>query len=151
MKIDASTNLLSGKDVVQMKSPNTKGEDISAKLDTVIIHYTAGTSAKGSAAWLCNPQAGASAHLVIGREGEIYQLIPFTTKAWHAGVSQYQGRKGFNNYSIGIELDNAGPLKRSDRNTSTNSAGNSAKMMSCMPPTLTVSLRHIGIPTPRNN
>lgn len=79
-------------------------------LDTLIIHFTAGRSAISSARYLARPDIRASAHLVIGRAGEVYQLVPFDKVAWHAGTSQYGGRSGYNKYSIGIELDNAGPL-----------------------------------------
>lgn len=93
------------------KVKNNKSYEASGgRLDTLIIHYTAGRSAETSAKFLARPDVRASAHLVIGRDGIIYQLVPFDTVAWHAGVSQYGGRKGFNKYSIGIELDNAGPL-----------------------------------------
>ena len=78
----------------------------------LIIHYTAGGSAEGSISWLRNPQAQASAHVVIGRDGNITQLVPFNRVAWHAGKSQWGGRSGLNNFSIGIELDNAGKLER---------------------------------------
>lgn len=78
--------------------------------DTVIIHYTAGSSAKSSAEWLQNPAVKASAHIVIGKKGEIYQLVSFEKIAWHAGESSYGGRIGYNKFSIGIELDNPGFL-----------------------------------------
>ena len=81
-------------------------------LDTIIIHYTAGRSAASSVDWLTREEVKASAHIVIGREGEIYQLIPFDTIAWHAGESSYAGRTNFNQFSIGIELDNAGYLDK---------------------------------------
>ena len=45
-----------------------------------------------------------SSHLVIGREGELYQPVAFDQRAWHAGVSAYMGRKACNDFSIGIEL-----------------------------------------------
>jgi N-acetylmuramoyl-L-alanine amidase len=80
--------------------------------DTIIIHYTAGSSAVSSANWLSRPDVQASAHVVIGKEGEIYQIVPFTHIAWHAGESAYGGRKSFNNFSIGIELDNPGYVTR---------------------------------------
>lgn len=80
--------------------------------DTVIIHYTAGRSAETSAKFLQDINVKASAHIVIGRKGEIYQIVPFNKIAWHAGVSQYGNRKNFNKYAIGIELDNAGVLTK---------------------------------------
>ena len=81
-------------------------------LDTLIIHYTAGSSAESSSRFLARPEVKASAHLVIGRDGEVFQLVPFDKVAWHVGRSSYGGRTGYNKYSIGIELDNAGFLKK---------------------------------------
>lgn len=46
-----------------------------------------------------------SAHLLIDRAGKISQFVPFNKRAWHAGVSEYGGRNGCNQFSIGIELE----------------------------------------------
>lgn len=46
-----------------------------------------------------------SAHVVIYRTGEVVQFVPFAQRAWHAGRSQYCGRRRCNDYSIGIELE----------------------------------------------
>ncbi|MFC0445833.1 1,6-anhydro-N-acetylmuramyl-L-alanine amidase AmpD [Pseudidiomarina halophila] len=46
-----------------------------------------------------------SAHMVIHRDGRMVQYVPFHKRAWHAGVSHYCGRKGCNEFSIGIELE----------------------------------------------
>ncbi len=46
-----------------------------------------------------------SAHLLIRRTGEVIQFVPFTKRAWHAGVSEFQGRSNCNDFSIGIELE----------------------------------------------
>ncbi len=35
------------------------------------------------------------------------QFVPFTQRAWHAGVSQYEGREACNDFSIGIEMEGA--------------------------------------------
>jgi N-acetylmuramoyl-L-alanine amidase len=80
--------------------------------DSIIIHYTAGRDAESSANYLCREDVKASAHLVVGRKNEIFQLIPFNTVAWHAGKSSLNGRIGFNRFSIGIEIDNAGVLEK---------------------------------------
>jgi len=80
--------------------------------DMIVLHYTAGSSARGSAIYLTRPDVSASAHIVIGRDGRVFQLVPFHIEAWHAGRSFYAGRYGLNRYSIGIELDNMGRLRR---------------------------------------
>ena len=46
-----------------------------------------------------------SAHLLIRRDGEVVQYVPFHKRAWHAGVSCFKGREGCNDFSIGIELE----------------------------------------------
>lgn len=80
------------------------------------MHYTAGRSCDHSARWLCEPRAKASAHVVIGRDGKVIQLVGFDRVAWHAGASSWKdgARKlvGLNRHSIGIELDNPGKLVR---------------------------------------
>jgi N-acetyl-anhydromuramoyl-L-alanine amidase len=46
-----------------------------------------------------------SAHCVIRRDGHIEQYVPFSKRAWHAGVSCFEGVEGCNDFSIGIELE----------------------------------------------
>ena len=78
----------------------------------VVLHYTAGTDCRSTAIYLSRPDVDASAHLVLGRRGEIIQLLPFDIEAWHAGRSRYAGQEGLNRCSIGLELDNLGRLER---------------------------------------
>jgi AmpD protein len=46
-----------------------------------------------------------SSHLFINREGALTQFVPFHLRAWHAGVSSFEGRASCNDFSIGIELE----------------------------------------------
>lgn len=96
-----------------IESPNTSGKFGDGLPDTIVIHYSAGSSADSCINTLTNPNVKASAHIVIGRDGKVTQLVPFDTIAWHAGKSAWGDRRGLNKYSIGIELDNAGPLTKS--------------------------------------
>ncbi|MEM9930985.1 MAG: N-acetylmuramoyl-L-alanine amidase [Bacteroidota bacterium] len=98
-----------GKPVTYRASPN-RGSKLTPQY--LVMHYTAGRDAASSISWLTNPASRASAHLVIGRDGEITQLVPFNRKAWHAGRSEWNGLVGLNHHAIGIELDNAGRLTR---------------------------------------
>jgi AmpD protein len=55
-----------------------------------------------------------SAHLLIRRDGELVQFVPFGERAWHAGESCFQGRTRCNDHSIGIELEGEDDLAYDD-------------------------------------
>ena len=82
--------------------------------DSIIIHYTAMKDGRSAAEVLCRESTKASAHLVIDQSGKVFQLAPFNHRTWHAGVSEYNGRKWYNHYAIGIEIDNLGWMKKID-------------------------------------
>ncbi|WP_286263049.1 1,6-anhydro-N-acetylmuramyl-L-alanine amidase AmpD [Thalassotalea atypica] len=50
-------------------------------------------------------QLRVSAHCLIRRNGQVIQYVSFDDKAWHAGVSDFNGREKCNDFSIGIELE----------------------------------------------
>lgn len=97
-------------EIVISENTNNKGGIIDPKF--IIIHYTAGRSVESTVEWFKNPKSDASAHLVIGCDGKLTQLIDFNKKAWHAGKSKWANLNGLNDFSIGIELDNPGRLSK---------------------------------------
>lgn len=100
---------LAGEQVRFQATPNVGGALAPRFL---VFHYTAGGSAASAIATLCTqkPQGNTSAHLVLARDGAITQLAPFDRVTWHAGTSQWMDVVGLNSASIGIEIDNAGPM-----------------------------------------
>ena len=46
-----------------------------------------------------------SSHFFIRRDGSLIQFASCLARAWHAGVSNWQGRERCNDFSIGIELE----------------------------------------------
>ena len=111
MKINAQ-HMLEGDNIEHISCSKNSEKFKDNMPDTIIMHYTAGRNGESSAKYLAKDNVKASAHIVIDRSGKIFQLVPFNIIAWHAGKSQYSNRTGLNNYSIGIELDNAGVLKK---------------------------------------
>ena len=91
-----------------------KSSNIGGKLSPryLVIHYTAGQNADAAVTWLADKKSKASAHIVIGRDGSITQLVPFDRIAFHTGPSAWDGIQGLSPFSIGFELDNAGRLRR---------------------------------------
>lgn len=91
-------------------SPNVGGRLVP---EYIVLHDTAsGLNDSGSISWLTNRESKVSAHVVIGRDGKITQLVPFNTVAWHAGKSIWAGRQFLNGFSIGIEIINPGKLQK---------------------------------------
>ncbi len=109
-KINDKHLLVKGEKVKHLACPKNQQLFSAGQPDTIVIHYTAGSSAQSSAEYLARADVKASAHVVVGRDGAAIQLVPFDNVAWHAGKSEYNGRVGYNNFSIGIEIDNAGIL-----------------------------------------
>ena len=93
-------------------SPNVGGPLNNPTL--LVMHFTAsgGAGPNGDADYFLSPAAKASAHIVVGRDGGILQVVPFNVKAWHAGTSVWRGANNCNDFAIGIEIDNWGKLTR---------------------------------------
>lgn len=90
-------------------SPNQDSRPDGMKIDTLVIHHTAGLGdAEEVAKFFQNPKRRVSSHYVIGRDGQIIRCVPDAARAWHAGVSEWRGRTQVNDFSIGIELCNLG-------------------------------------------
>jgi N-acetyl-anhydromuramyl-L-alanine amidase AmpD len=89
-----------GKKVAQRPAVN-HGSFIRPRI--IVIHYTGSNNLSQDLGWLRSAVSGVSAHLVVAKDGEVYQLLPFHKAAWHAGLSSHEGQSGVNNFSIGIE------------------------------------------------
>lgn len=55
-----------------------------------------------------------SAHFFVRRDGHIVQFVSTHQRAWHAGVSWFDGRERCNDFSIGIELEGTDTLPYTD-------------------------------------
>ncbi|MFM1885881.1 MAG: hypothetical protein RL026_1038 [Pseudomonadota bacterium] len=118
--IDVATGLLVG--VRQVLSPHHEARPSGVTADLIVIHGISlppgdyGGPAieqlfNGHLDPIAHPYYRAiaglrvSAHVLVRRDGECVQFVPFQRRAWHAGVSSYEGRGNCNDYSIGIELE----------------------------------------------
>lgn len=46
-----------------------------------------------------------SAHFLVRRDGQLIQFVSGNERAWHAGVSSFEGKERCNDFSIGIEME----------------------------------------------
>jgi len=51
-----------------------------------------------------------SSHFLIARDGDLSQYVSILHRAWHAGVSAFEGQTNCNDFSIGIELEGTDAL-----------------------------------------
>ena len=92
-------------------SPNhgSRGEAPNIRaIDMLVLHYTGMQSAAEAIDRLCDPEAKVSAHYVVEEDGTLWRLVPEERRAFHAGVSCWQGEQNLNHCSIGIEIVNPG-------------------------------------------
>lgn len=78
------------------------------KPNYVIIHHTSQNSTAQTIRTFQLPHTKVSSHYVIGKDGQVIQLLNDYERAWHAGKSKWGSLTDINSASIGIELDNNG-------------------------------------------
>lgn len=106
----------------RVPSPNYDDRPTSCPLDLIVIHSISLPPGEYGGNWIdelfnntldknAHPYfaeiAGlrVSCHVLIRRDGELVQYVPFDKRAWHAGVSSFAGRDACNDFAIGIELE----------------------------------------------
>jgi N-acetylmuramoyl-L-alanine amidase len=78
------------------------------RIDMLVLHYTGMRDAGAALDRLCDPTARVSAHYLVEEDGTIWRLVPEGRRAFHAGVSCWQGDRDLNFVSIGVEIVNPG-------------------------------------------
>jgi len=120
MQVDRVHGLLGGARYAQ--SPNFDARPADTSISALVIHAISMPPDEYGGAdierlfcneldFTCHPfyrEIGGlrvSAHLLIRRDGQVIQFVPFMERAWHAGASMLEGRARVNDFSIGIELE----------------------------------------------
>ena len=91
-----------------LPSPNHDARPAGQRIDILLLHYTGMKSAREALDRLVDPAAKVSAHYLVEEDGAVWRLVPEERRAWHAGVSAWDGMRDINARSIGIELVNPG-------------------------------------------
>ena len=92
--------------MTQSHSPNFNMR--KSPIDMIVLHYTETVPLAAVIKRLCDPAAEVSAHYAVDIDGRVIQLVEEDKRAWHAGVSSWQGVSDINSRSIGIEIVNDG-------------------------------------------
>lgn len=94
--------------IIQSPSPNFNDRADGKEATILVMHYTDLPSGADAVAWMCDPEKKVSSHYMVDTDGSIHQLVDENKRAWHAGVSYWQGETDLNSCSIGIEIQNTG-------------------------------------------
>jgi N-acetylmuramoyl-L-alanine amidase len=89
-------------------SPNLDERRDGRRPDIILLHYTGMPDAEEALRRLCTPAAKVSCHYLVFEDGRTVQLVPEARRAWHAGISSWEGLPDVNSRSIGIEIANPG-------------------------------------------
>ncbi len=90
-------------------------------ISMVILHYTAGGSMAGTVNYFARSESPkVSANYIVDRKENsgkkfpdgVVQMVNLNDRAWHAGRSEWQGKKWLNAVSCGVEIANYGPLAK---------------------------------------
>jgi N-acetylmuramoyl-L-alanine amidase len=93
---------------IERFSPNHGPRLEPARIDMLVLHYTGMMTAAAALERLCDPDARVSAHYVVEENGVIWRLVPESRRAFHAGVSCWEGERDLNAVSLGVEIVNPG-------------------------------------------
>ncbi len=88
--------------------PSPNFNDRKVPVDMLVLHYTGMETGQAALERMCDSEAQVSAHYMLWEDGRIVQLVGEDKRAWHAGVSSWQGDEDLNSRSIGIEIVNGG-------------------------------------------
>ncbi len=120
LRVDVTSGLLLS--ARQVESPNCDDRPAGQAPELVVVHGISLPPGEFGGPWIealftnaLPPDAHpyfetitglrVSSHLLVRRDGEVVQFVPFHRRAWHAGASAWRGRERCNDYSIGIELE----------------------------------------------
>jgi N-acetylmuramoyl-L-alanine amidase len=88
--------------------PSPNHEPRRAAVDILLLHYTGMQSTDEALGRLASPDAKVSSHYLVREDGTVVQMVAEARRAYHAGVSSWDGETDINSRSIGIEIANPG-------------------------------------------
>lgn len=91
--------------MIERPSPNHNAR--SHPIRCVVLHCDASHSEQATLSWTSTPKSKVSYHVLIGRNGTTYRLVPDERRAWAVGVSAWQGVKDVNGVSLNLAFSNA--------------------------------------------
>jgi AmpD protein len=125
LEVDLESGLMEG--VRQIASPNCDARPPGVATDLIVVHGISLPPGEFGGPWIerlftnslpieVHPYFAeigclrVSSHMLIARDGSPTQFVSFAARAWHAGLSTYEGRNACNDFSIGVEFEGVDTL-----------------------------------------
>lgn len=86
-------------------SPNHNARG-AHRVTAIVLHADASNKIDSSLDWVRRAESKVSYHVMVGRNGAIFAVVNPDRRAWHAGVSSFEGETDCNTYSVGVCLSN---------------------------------------------
>lgn len=118
--------------ITQHQSPHCDARPVDTVIDLIVVHgislpagkfggphidalFMGTLDKKAHSSFASIAHLRVSAHVLIRRTGAMIQYVSLQQRAWHAGVSTFQGRDRCNDFSIGIELEGTDKVPYTDK------------------------------------
>jgi N-acetyl-anhydromuramyl-L-alanine amidase AmpD len=85
----------------KINTPNVSPRPI--RPEAVVLHHSGGSYA-GGVSWIRNPKSRVSYHVLVAQDGRRTVFARPDQRTWHAGKSEWRGRRDLNSWSIGASF-----------------------------------------------
>ena len=86
----------------KIRTPNVSAKAI--RPEAVVLHHSGGSYA-GGVSWIRNPKSRVSYHVLVAQDGRRTVFAEPTQRTWHAGKSEWRGKRDLNSWSVGAAFE----------------------------------------------
>ena len=86
----------------KIRTPNVSAKAI--KPEAIVLHHSGGSYA-GGVSWIRNPKSRVSYHVLVAQDGRRTVFAEPTQRTWHAGKSEWRGKRDLNSWAIGAAFE----------------------------------------------
>ncbi|MBA3836483.1 MAG: hypothetical protein C0499_02335 [Zymomonas sp.] len=90
--------------MIDRPSPNHNAR--TAPIRCVVLHNDASPKESATLSWTGTPDSKVSYHVLVGRDGTCYRLVPDQRRAWAVGKSAWRGVTDVNGVSLNLAFSN---------------------------------------------
>lgn len=90
--------------MIDRPSPNHNAR--SHPIRIVVLHADGSPNERATLSWCASPKSQVSYHVLVGRDGIAYRIVPDTRRAWACGVSAWRGVTDVNGVSLSLAFSN---------------------------------------------